>query len=168
MPSDFRLVDASLLPAPKDGFKWEFEDFRLVPASPGTFRWNVGDILDSVHQAYTVEIVMRSVSWTAGLLGDTALTLRFEDPLSHRISRDGALSFYGYSMSSERAPNGSIFTIGESEYLAEFSDSDEAMHGGLVHYMVSGLSQFCIEVITNEPPVVTTHEVEETRFMKIS
>lgn len=168
MPSNFQLMDDRLLPAAQEGYKWEFEDFRLIPSSPGTFSWNVGDILDSVQQGYVVEIAMRNVSWTAGLLGDTVLSLRFEDPLSHRISRDGTLNFYGYAMSSEATPNGSIYTIGESDYLAEFSDSDEAMHGGLVHYMIRGLSHFCIEVITSDPPVATHRAVEETRFMDIS
>lgn len=73
-------------------------------------------------------------------------------------------------MSSESAPNGSIYTIEESSYLAEFSDSDAAIEGGLTHYMVHGLSQFCIEVITSTPPIVmvVSREATETPFLRDS
>lgn len=168
MPSNFRLMDEQLLPAAKDGFKWEFHDFRLVPGAPDAFGWNVDDIINNEQQSYAIEVVLRSVSWSTLLLGDTEIVLRFVDPLSHRVSVDGALNFYGYAMASEEVPDGSVYTVEESSYLADFSDSDAAMEGGLTHYMMSGLSDFCIEVIANTPPIVMTQSAQETPLLRSS
>jgi hypothetical protein len=158
-------MDEHFLPAAQDGFKWEFHDFRLVPGTSDTFGWNVDDIINQEPQSYAIEVVLRSVSWSSLLLGDTEIVLRFVDPLSHRVSVDEALNFYGYAMASEEVPKGSIYTIEESSYLAEFSDSDAAMEGGLTHYMMHGLSQFCIEVITRTPLIVMTQSAVETPLM---
>ena len=88
MPSDFRLMDAHLLPTAQEGYKWEFSDFRLVPDSPDTFGWDVSDIVEGIAKTYAIEVVWRSVSWPSYLLGDREIVLRFVDPLSRRWSTE--------------------------------------------------------------------------------
>ncbi|KQP16658.1 hypothetical protein ASF26_02170 [Methylobacterium sp. Leaf93] len=129
------------------GFKL-LDDAMRMPA-PATPLWSIVDIRFAHLHDWPLQVMLEREA--------SQLLLTFHDVLSFRANDHTAIANYWIVRSEEQVAVGSIYQIGTSTYLDEFSQSTSALGGlQIIHYLIAGYD-LCVEVLAIRPPEIVVN-----------
>ncbi|MCC0804961.1 hypothetical protein FPV16_01780 [Methylobacterium sp. W2] len=85
------------------------------------------------------------------------MLLTFHNVISFCAHDHTTITNYWIVRSEEKVAVGSIYQIGTSTYLDEFSQSTPALFGlQIIHYLIAGYD-LCVEVLAIRPPEIVVN-----------